>query len=96
MPPNLAFWNGSDEAHGHTDGDVHNADDPKHLAVLSAVVSEYNGEDDASEVSRRAGEAGYDSYDHQQQHEHAEVRQWLRGRREPEVSYRLRVGGRAG
>lgn len=61
LAANLAFWDRSNPAQADVDGDVHNADDPKHLTVVLAVISENDGEYDAAEVSGGAGEAGYDS-----------------------------------
>jgi hypothetical protein len=41
---------------------VHDADDPKDFGIILAVVAEDDGEDDASEVTGRAREAGDDAF----------------------------------
>lgn len=61
MPANLTPRNGSNPAQGEVNSHGHDADDPKHLAVILAVVTENNGEDDAAEIARRAGNTGDDS-----------------------------------
>lgn len=51
MPANLSPGDRSDPAERHIDGDGHDADDPKHLVVVLAMVPEDDGEDDAAEVA---------------------------------------------
>ena len=58
---NLTFGDGFDPAEPEVDGDGDDADDPEYLAVVLAVVSEDDGEDDSAQVSTGAGDAGYDS-----------------------------------
>lgn len=60
-PPDLAPGDRPDPAQRQIDGDGHDADDPEDFCVVLVVVAEDDGEDDAAEVSRRAGDAGYDA-----------------------------------
>ena len=62
VPSDLALGDGPDPAEREVDDDGNDADDPKHLAVVLAVVAEDDGEDDAAKVTRSAGAAGDDSW----------------------------------
>lgn len=61
MAPNLPLRDGPDPAEPQVDGDGDDANDPKHLAVVLAVVAEDDGEDNTAEVSRGTGTAGDDA-----------------------------------
>lgn len=41
---------------------MHDADNPKHPAIIFSMVSENNGKNNATEVSGGAGETRNDSY----------------------------------
>ncbi len=61
MAPNLPLRDGPDPAEPQVDRDGNDANDPKHLAVVLAVVAEDDGEDNTAEVSRGTGAAGDDA-----------------------------------
>ena len=58
MTSNLAFGYRTDPTQTQIDRDSNDPDNPKHFAVVFAVVSEYNSEDDTTEISCSTGTAG--------------------------------------
>lgn len=61
MAPNLPLRDGPDPAKAQVDRDGDDTNDPKHLAVVLAVVAEDDGENDTAEVSCGTGAAGNDA-----------------------------------
>lgn len=61
MPPNLPLRNRPDPAQCQVDRNGNDADDPKHLAIVLAVVTEDDGEDNAAEVACGTRAAGDDA-----------------------------------
>lgn len=54
---NLPFRYWPNPAQRQVDRDSHDANDPEDLMVVLVVVAEYDGKDDAAQVTRRAGDA---------------------------------------
>ena len=61
MTTNLSLGNWSDPAQGHVDGDGDDTDDPEDLRIVVAVVTEDDGEDDASKIANSTGAATDDT-----------------------------------
>ena len=61
MTTNLAFGNRSNPTQADVNRNGDDANDPDHLVVMRAIVSEDDGEDDTAEISRRAGASGDDA-----------------------------------
>ncbi len=54
MPTNLPLGNRPDPAQRQIDRNGNDANDPNRLLIILALVPEYDGEDDAAQVARRA------------------------------------------
>ena len=58
MTTDLTLRNRSDPAQRQIDTDSHNPNNPKHLAVVLAIVPEDDSEDDPTEIAGRARDTG--------------------------------------
>ena len=61
MPTNLPLWNRSDPAQRQIDRNRNDADDPNRLLVILPLISEYDREDDATEIAQPPRAARDDS-----------------------------------
>lgn len=61
MTTNLAFGNRSNPTQADVNRNSDDSNDPNHLVVMRAIVSEDDGEDDTAEISRRPRASGDDT-----------------------------------
>ena len=63
MTSDLAFGYRTNPTQAQIDRDGNNPDNPEHFAIVFAVVSEYDSEDNTTEISRSTGAAGDYTYE---------------------------------
>lgn len=57
LSANLALWNGPNPGNREVDGDGDDAGNPKNLAIVLAIVAEYDCKNDAAKIARRTHDA---------------------------------------